>query len=63
MPGCDSVNDDIQKWMNQGEEQLTADSRSLIHVGSDRLDHNAGAEKVSELSHSGTLKAVETTCF
>ena len=24
MPGCDSVNNDVQKWMNQGEQQLTA---------------------------------------
>jgi len=24
-PGCDSVNNGIQKWMNQGEQQLTAD--------------------------------------
>jgi hypothetical protein len=33
----------------------------LSHVGNDHLDDNAGAEKVSGLSHSGVLKAVETT--
>jgi hypothetical protein len=36
-------------------------SRSSSHVGNDRLDDNAGAEKVSGLSHSGVLKAVEIT--
>jgi len=33
----------------------------LSHVGIDLLDDNAGAVKVSGLSHSGILKAVETT--
>jgi hypothetical protein len=42
----------------------TADCRhsgSLSHVGNDHLDDNAGPEKVSGLSLSGVLKAVETT--
>lgn len=25
MPGCDIVNNDIQKWMNQAEQQHSAD--------------------------------------
>jgi hypothetical protein len=33
----------------------------LSHVGNDHLDDNAGAEKISGLSRSGVLKAVETT--
>jgi len=33
----------------------------LSHVGNDHLDDNAAAEKVSGLSHSAVLKAVETT--
>jgi hypothetical protein len=37
--------------MNQGDQQLTA------YI----VDNNAGPEKVCGLSHSGLLKAVETT--
>jgi len=33
----------------------------LSHVGSDHLDDNAAAEKVSGLSHSAVLKTIETT--
>jgi hypothetical protein len=58
------VNNDIQKWMIQGLTTANCrHGRSLSHVGNDRLDDNAGAEKVSGLSHRGALKAVETTCL
>jgi hypothetical protein len=65
IPGCENENDDIQKWINQDEEQQLTDNNIVDlanHAGDDDSeDDNKGPEKADRMNHSEGLNSIETT--
>ena len=55
--------DDMQEQVTQGKIQLTGNVVHIeSHVGDEYLEeHNEGADLADGMSHSGGLKAIETT--